>query len=85
MNVPPAATYRSRIANEVSSSVRVPISIAPRLSTLTDRRVAKSLPITRYFTKASLPHKAHSKSTRKAKPRGHASAMKPGFHRALTR
>src|SRR5271169_7053185 len=68
MNVPPAATYRSRIANEVSSSVRVPISIAPRLSTLTDRRVPGSVPITRYFMKASLAHEARSKSNRKVKP-----------------
>src|SRR5271169_887463 len=68
MNVPPAATYRSRIANEVSSSVRVPISIAPRLSTLTDRWVPGSVPITRYFMKASLAHEARSKSNRNVKP-----------------
>jgi hypothetical protein len=34
---PPAATYRSRIANDVASSVVVPNRIAPRLSTLTLR------------------------------------------------
>src|SRR5215471_3646694 len=32
MKVPPASTYLSRTANEVASSVRLPISIAPRLS-----------------------------------------------------
>src|SRR6202012_4039628 len=49
MNVPPASTYRSRMANDVASSVRLPISIAPRLSTLTSRRVAGSVPIVRYL------------------------------------
>src|SRR5215467_2709315 len=49
MNVPPAATYRSRIANEVASSAVVPKRMAPRLSTLTSRRVCKSVPIMRYF------------------------------------
>ena len=67
MNVPPAATYRSRIANDVASSVRLPISIAPRLSTLTARRVAGLVPIARYFTRASLAHEARSKSNRKAR------------------
>jgi hypothetical protein len=41
--------------------------------------------------KASLAHEAHSKSNRNVKPkanpeaklRGHANAMKLGFHRAL--
>jgi hypothetical protein len=32
MKVPPASTYRSRIANEVASSVPVPKYIVPRLS-----------------------------------------------------
>src|SRR6516225_9313459 len=63
MNVPPAATYRSRIANEVASSVRLPISMAPRLKTLTDRLVAGSLPIVRYFMPISLLHRALSKSS----------------------
>ena len=49
MNVPPASTYRSRMANDVASSVRLPISIAPRLSTLTSRLVAGSVPIMRYL------------------------------------
>src|SRR5580704_11194163 len=49
MKVPPASTNRSRMANDVASSVRLPISIAPRLSTLTSRRVAGSLPIVRYL------------------------------------
>ena len=49
MKVPPASTYRSRIANEVASSVAVPKCIAPRLSTLTSRRVFGSVPIVRYF------------------------------------
>jgi hypothetical protein len=46
-NVPPASTYRSRIANEVASSTFVPKSMAPRLSTLTSRRVAGLKPIVR--------------------------------------
>src|SRR5216683_7850 len=54
MKVPPAATYRSRIANEVASSVLVPKSMAPRLSTLTSRRVFGSVPIVRYFTQLPL-------------------------------
>ena len=37
MKFPPAATYRSRIAKDVASSVVVPNRIAPRLSTLTLR------------------------------------------------
>src|ERR1700759_4141465 len=49
MKVPPASTNRSRMAKDVVSSVRLPISIAPRLSTLTSRRVAWSLPIVRYL------------------------------------
>src|SRR5215831_17410944 len=55
MNVPPASTYRSRIANEVASSVAVPKCMVPRLSTLTSRRVFGSVPIVRYFTRASSP------------------------------
>ena len=55
MNVPPASTYRSRIANEVASSVAVPKCIAPRLSTLTSRRVFGSVPIVRYFMPGSSP------------------------------
>src|SRR5215469_11702987 len=53
MKVPPAATYRSRIANEVASSVVVPKRMAPRLSTLTSRRVFGSVPIVRYLTWSS--------------------------------
>src|SRR5262249_49961537 len=41
--------YRSRIANEVASSVAVPKRMAPRLSTLTSRRAFGSVPIVRYF------------------------------------
>ena len=54
MNVPPASAYRSRIANEVASSVAVPKCIVPRLSTLTSRRVVGSVPIVRYFMPGSL-------------------------------
>src|SRR5580700_5043233 len=54
MKVPPACTYRSRSANEVASSVAVPKCIAPRLSTLTSRRVLGSVPIVRYFIQGSL-------------------------------
>src|SRR5881394_1688837 len=49
MKVPPAPTNRSRIANDVGSSVRLPISIAPRLRTETERWVAASVPIVRYL------------------------------------
>jgi len=59
MKVPPAATYRSRIANEVASSVVVPKRIAPRLSTLTSRRVFGSVPIVRYFTWFLSSHPVH--------------------------
>src|SRR6185437_12189595 len=45
MKFPPAATYRSRIANDVASSVVVPNRIAPRLSTLTVRADAGSPPM----------------------------------------
>ena len=48
MKFPPAATYRSRMANEVASSVVVPNRIAPRLSTLTRRAVNGSLPMVVY-------------------------------------
>src|SRR3984957_19188658 len=53
MNVPPAATYLSRIANEVASSVAVPKYMAPRLSTLTSRRVLGAVPIVRDFMRNS--------------------------------
>src|SRR5271170_603484 len=53
MKVPPASTYRSRIANAVASSVAVPKCIVPRLSTLTSRRVFGSVPIVRYFMRGS--------------------------------
>src|SRR2546430_15736788 len=49
MKVPPASTNRSRMANDVASSVRLPISIAPRLRTETERWVAASVPIVRYL------------------------------------
>src|SRR6266567_1271946 len=55
MKVPPACTYRSRIANEVASSVAVPKCIVPRLSTLTSRRVLGAVPIVRYFMRGSSP------------------------------
>ena len=48
MKFPPAATYRSKIANDVASSVVVPNRIAPRLSTLTWRAGSKSLPMVVY-------------------------------------
>src|SRR6266699_133003 len=48
MKFPPAATYRSRIANDVASSVVVPNRIAPRLSTLTLRADNESLPMVVY-------------------------------------
>src|SRR5215475_13486847 len=48
MKFPPAATYLSRIANDVASSVIVPNRIAPRLSTLTLRAACVSLPIVVY-------------------------------------
>jgi hypothetical protein len=57
------------LANEVASPVRLPISIAPRLSALTSRRLAGSVPIMRYFIRGpfngrhpSLGHRARSKS-----------------------
>src|SRR5690242_21586213 len=37
------------MANDVASSVRLPISIAPRLRTETERWVAASVPIVRYL------------------------------------
>src|ERR1700759_5129371 len=49
MKVPPASTNRSRMANDVASSVRLPISMAPRLRTETERWVAASVPIVRYL------------------------------------
>ena len=48
MKFPPAATYRSKIANDVASSVVVPNRIAPRLSTLTLRADNESLPMVVY-------------------------------------
>jgi hypothetical protein len=48
MKFPPAATYGSRIANDVASSVVVPSRIAPRLSTLTLRADNESLPMVVY-------------------------------------
>src|ERR1700678_3163292 len=53
MKVPPASAYRSRIANEVASSVAVPKCIAPRLSTLTERLVFGAVTIVRYFMRGS--------------------------------
>src|SRR5262250_3287115 len=89
MKVPPAATYRSRIANEVASSVDVPKRIAPRLSTLTSRRAFKSVPIVRYFMwvplqppgpartlSTSLDAGARSRSNHP--PDGHAPALARG-------
>ena len=37
------------MANDVASSVRLPISMAPRLRTETERWVAASVPIVRYL------------------------------------
>ena len=45
MKFPPASAYRSRIANDVASSVVVPNRIAPRLITLTSRADDGSLPM----------------------------------------
>lgn len=61
MKVPPASTNRSRMANDVASSVRLPISIAPRLSALTSRLVAGSDPIVRYLMTTSLGNGERSK------------------------
>jgi hypothetical protein len=54
MKVPPASTYRSRIANDVGSLMAVPNSMPPRLSTLTSRRVFGSVPIVRYLIRVPL-------------------------------
>src|ERR1700722_4523934 len=80
MNVPPASTNRSRIANDVASSVRLPISIAPRLSTLTSRLVAGSVPIMRYFNSVSLLRAQHRVSAMKrslSQTAGHNGLMPP--------
>jgi hypothetical protein len=45
MKFPPAATYRSRMANEVASSVMVPNRIAPRLITLISRAAGEPVPM----------------------------------------
>jgi hypothetical protein len=66
MNVPPASTNRSRMASEVASSVRLPISIAPRLSTLTSRLVAGSFPMVLYLIQNSLGNRACSKSSQRS-------------------
>src|SRR5579883_2586797 len=83
MNVPPASTNRSRIAKDVGSSVTVPKRIAPRLRTLTSRRVRVSVPIVRYFMRLlssalqlrvrgrSLDAGVHSRSSRVHFERGH--------------
>src|SRR5580658_1309118 len=55
MKVPPACTYRSRIANETASSVSVPNRCVPRARTLTARRVLGSVPIVQYFIRGSFP------------------------------
>src|SRR5215468_538640 len=89
MKVPPAATYRSRIANEVASSVAVPKRMAPRLSTLTSRRAFGSVPIVRYFMWVPLqpPGPARTLSTSldagersrsNHPPDGHAPALARG-------
>ena len=44
MKVPPASTYRSRIANEVASSVAVPKCMVPRLSEAERQRMAFTEP-----------------------------------------
>ena len=62
MKFPPAATYRSKIANDVASSVIVPNRIAPRLSTLTLRADDGSLPMVVYRMPPTLAVRAHSKS-----------------------
>ncbi|GAA0410243.1 hypothetical protein GCM10010160_43210 [Acrocarpospora corrugata] len=43
------------MAIDVGSSVAVPNSMAPRLSTLTSRRVSGSVPIVRYLIRIPLP------------------------------
>ena len=64
MKFPPAATYLSKIANDVASSVVVPNRIAPRLSTLTLRAEPGSLPMVVYRMTLTLAVRARSKSTR---------------------
>jgi hypothetical protein len=48
MKFPPAATYRSKIANDIASPVVVPNRIAPGLSTLTVRADDEPLPMVVY-------------------------------------
>src|SRR4029077_14754335 len=74
MKFPPAATYRSRIANDVASSVVVPNRIAPRLSTLTVRADAESLPMVVY----RLPPRSQVRRTRtQARRSSHPDGVHP--------
>src|SRR4029453_18144269 len=75
--VPPASTNRSRIANDVASSVRLPMSIAPRLSTDTEPLVAASVPIVLYLIKQSLGNRDHSKSSRGTRSPTAGSRLRP--------
>src|SRR5215470_3608309 len=90
MKVPPASTYRSRIANDVGSSVVVPNIMAPRLSTLTSRRVAGCWPMVRYFmrllsqdrwARRSPPNTLRRQAPAGAAPGGDRDVFVPGDER----
>src|SRR6516225_5231914 len=76
MKFPPAAAYRSKIANDVASSVVVPNRIAPRLSTLTVRADNAPLPMVVYRMPPTLAVRVHSKSSIHRLPlRGHEGPL----------
>ena len=78
MKFPPAATYLSKIAKEVASSVIVPNRIAPRLSTLTLRADDKSLPMVVYRTPSrSQFARARSQTFTAANPGGAGISAAP--------
>ena len=78
MKFPPAATYRSKIANDVASSVIVPNRIAPRLSTLTLRADDESRPMVVYRMARTLAVRAHSKSSLPVSAGGTARSTSAG-------
>src|SRR5215472_774108 len=99
MKFPPAATYLSKIANDVASSVVVPNRIAPRLSTLTLRAEDTSLPMVVYrmpsrsqFARARSQAEGPASSAGLVRPanlNGHARALQQqraglGLSRALS-